>query len=224
MLKRSLKIKVVRVAPWVVLVLGLFVTASAWHARRYEKKLLVQAAFEREVQNAQGTLVKRIRSYETLLGLAEPVLDPAERSSTKMADGSLLTDLLEKEYPAVAALGWVIGQGEAQHTGTGDGGYRFQGIPLFAGCPQQTFELPATTVVAEALSRASESERVASSGKLVVDCGTGRLDFLLFVQAADTDGGRESWIGALVRPAPLLTSPWNPDEVPLNFSVFGRSQ
>ena len=220
MSKRSLKIKVVRVAPWVVLVLGLFVTASAWHAQRYEKELLARAAFEREVQNAQGTLVKRIRSYEALLGLAEPVLDPLGRRSAKMADGSLLTDLLQSQYPAVAALGWIAGQGDTQRAGTGDVRYRFQSIPLVAGCSRQTFELPATTVVAEALSRASESERVASSGKLVVDCGIGRLDFLLFVQAADTDGGREGWIGALVRPAPLLTSPWNPEEGPLNFSVF----
>ena len=69
MTRQSLKIKVIQVAPWAVLVLGLFITASAWHARKYEKELLARAAFEREVQNAQGTLVKRIRSYETLLGL-----------------------------------------------------------------------------------------------------------------------------------------------------------
>ena len=220
MTKQSLKIKVLQIAPWAVLVLGLFITASAWHAMRYEKELLAQAAFEREVQNAQDTLVKRIRSYETLLGLAETVLDPAGRRSTKTADGSLLTDLLQRQYPAVAALGWITGQSHAQRAGTGDVRYRFQGIPLLAGCPQQTFELPATTLVAEALSRASESERVASSNKLVVDCGTGPLDFLLFVQAAGTDGGREGWIGALVRPAPLLTSSWNPGEVALDFSVF----
>ena len=220
MTKQSVKLKVVQVAPWAVLVLGLFITASAWHAVRYEKELLAQAAFEREVQNAQGTLVKRIRSYETLLGLAETVLDPAGRRSTTMADGSLLTDLLERQYPAVAALGWITGQGDAQPAGRGDVRYRFQGIPLVAGCSRLTFELPATAQVADALSRAGESQRVASSDKLVVDCGTGPLDFLLFVQAADTDGGRQGWIGALVRPAPLLTSLWNPGEVPLDFSVF----
>ena len=220
MTKRSLKIKVLQIAPWAVLVLGLFITASAWHARNYEKELLARAAFEREVQNAQGRLVKRIRSYEALLGLAEPVLDSAQRSSTKMADVSLLTDLLQKQHPAVAALGWVTGQGVAQRTGTGDLGYRFEGIPSVAGCPQQTFELSATTKVADALSRASESERVASTEKLVVDCGSGPLDFLLFAQAVEAGAGREGWIGALVRPAPLLTTPWNPEEVPLNFSVF----
>ena len=93
MTRQYLKTKVLQIAPWVVLLLGLFITASAWHARKYEKELLARAAFEREVQNAQGRLVKRIRSYEALLGLAEPVLDAAQRSSTKMADGSLLTDL-----------------------------------------------------------------------------------------------------------------------------------
>ena len=220
MTKQSLKIKVVRVAPWGVLVLGLFITASAWHARRYEKELLARAAFEREVQNAQGILVNRIRSYETLLGLAETVLDPSGRRSAKTADGSLLTDLLSSQYPAVAALGWITKQGNAQRAGAGDVRYRFQGIPSVAGCSRQTFGLPATTQVADALSRAGESQRVASSDKLVVDCGTGPLDFLLFVQAAETAGGRKGWIGALVRPAPLLTSPWNPEEVPLNFSVF----
>ena len=120
----------------------------------------------------------------------------------------------------MAALGWITGQGVAQRTGTGDLGYRFEGIPSVAGCSRQTFELSATTRVADALSRAGESGRVASSEKLVVDCGSGPLDFLLFTQAVDADAGREGWIGALVRPAPLLTTPWNPEEVPLNFSVF----
>ena len=219
MTRQSLKIKVIQVAPWAVLVLGLFITASAWHARKYEKELLARAAFEREVQNAQGTLVKRIRSYETLLGLAEPALDPAGRRSAKTADGSLLTDLLSSQYPAVAALGWITKHGGPQRGSASDDRYLFRGIPSVAGCSRQTFELPASPVAA-ALSRASESQRVASSDKLIVDCGTGALDFLLFVQAANTNGGRESWIGALVRPAPLLTSPWNPEEVPLNFSVF----
>ena len=219
MTRQSLKIKVIQVAPWAVLVLGLFITASAWHARKYEKELLARAAFEREVQNAQGTLLKRIRSYETLLGLAEPALDPSGRRSAKTADGSLLTDLLESQYPAVAALGWITKHGGPQRGAASDSRYRFQGIPSVAGCSRRTFELPATQV-ADALSRADESQHVASSDKLVVDCGTGALDFLLFVQAAGTNGGPEGWIGALVRPAPLLTSPWNPEEVPLNFSVF----
>ena len=105
MTKQSLKIKVLQIAPSAVLVLGLFITASAWHAMRYEKELLAQAAFEREVQNAQDTLVKRIRSYETLLGLAETVLDPAGRRSTKTADGSLLTDLLQRQYPRSGCTG-----------------------------------------------------------------------------------------------------------------------
>ena len=54
MTRQYLKTKGLQIAPWVVLVLGLFITASAWHARNYEKELLARAAFEREVQNAQG--------------------------------------------------------------------------------------------------------------------------------------------------------------------------
>ena len=219
MTRQSLKIKVIQVAPWAVLVLGLFITASAWHARKYEKELLARAAFEREVQNAQGTLVKRIRSYETLLGLAETALGASGRRSARTADGSLLKDLLDSQYPAVAALGWITKYGGQRPGAASDDRYRFQSMPSVAGCSRRTFELPAIQV-ADALSRVGESERVASSDKLVLDCGTGSLDFLLFVQAADSGGGHERWIGALVRPAPLLTSPWNPEEVPLNFSVF----
>ncbi len=222
MTKRFLKIKVLQITPWAVLVLGLFITASAWHAARYEKELLARAAFEREVQNAQGRLVKRIRSYETLLGLAKTALHAPGRRASEMPDGSLLTDLLQTEYPAVAALGWITGQDEA--VGADDVRYRFRGIPSVAGCSRQTFDLTATSQVADTLSRAGESGRVASSEKLVIDCGTGPLDFLLFVQAVDTGGDREGWISSLVRPAPLLTAPWNPDEVPLTFSVFDNSR
>ena len=77
---------------------------------------MARAAFEREVQNAEGILVNRIRSYETLLTLAEAAIDPSGRRLTKAVDGSLLTDLLQRQYPAVAALGWITKQGEARAT------------------------------------------------------------------------------------------------------------
>ena len=47
---------------------------------------------------------------------------------------------------------------------------------------------------------------------------------MLFVQAVDTGGDRQGWISSLVRPVPLLTAPWNPDEVPLTCSVFDNSR
>ena len=98
--------------------------------------------------------MKRIRSYETLLGLAQTALHAPGRRASEMPDGSLLTDLLYTEYPAVAALGWITGQDEA--VGADDVRYRFRGIPSVAGCSRQTFDLTATSQVADTLSRAGE--------------------------------------------------------------------
>ena len=218
-------------APCGALALVFFLTSSAWHAVQYEKEALAHAAFDRDVNNAQFALAKRIHHYLDLLEVAEPLFNRTGRH-TDGASSAFITELLRTEYPAVAALGvleetawlrrdWLRGDNDAASpTSDGTGKpYRLRNLPEAPQSCGDSADLPLQSRVAELMALAAAENSTVVSSKLSMDCGSGLQDYVLLIRHSDGPSGSPSWHAALILPAQLLNSPWRNGEPELDYAV-----
>ena len=208
--------------PWVCLALVFFFTASAWHARRYENRMLARAAFDREVDGTHRALGERIALYSKFLELAAPLLE--DQGS---GEPTFLAELVGLQYPAIAAVGSIGRDGTAfanpSDADADAGVYRFRtASSTSAHCTTSDFLVPEGAFSPTALKPSAGG--AAASGKFALDCGAGEQDYLLLAQPARRDLGRnennERWTAALLLPAQLLSPPWSNGEYDLDYIVY----
>ena len=205
--------------PWVCLALVFFLTASAWHARRYENRMLARAAFDREVDGTHRALSERVARYSDFLKFAALLLEGPSSKEPK-----LLAELVGSQYPAIAAVGSIEPEGESlgNRSEAAAGGYRFRtAASTSAHCTASSFPVPEGAFSPTALQAAADTHGAAVSGKFALDCGAGEQDYLLLAQRSrDILRPNERRIATLLLPAQLLSPPWSNGEYELDYVVY----
>ncbi len=205
--------------PWVCLALVFFLTASAWHARRYENRMLARAAFDREVDGAQHALSERVARYGDFLQLAAPLLE-----KQRPTDHKFLANLVRSQYPAIAAVGTVgpALSNDGNPSKAEQETYRFRSAASTSThCVDSDFRLPEGPTLPTALKVATDTGRAAVSGKFAFDCGGGEQDYLMLAQQSHDQRGRPgTWTATLLLPAQLLSPPWTNGEYELDYAVY----
>ena len=205
--------------PWVCLALVFFLTASAWHARRYENRMLARAAFDREVDGTHRALSERVARYGDFLQLAAPLL---EGQSTR--EPKFLAELVRSQYPAIAAVGSIGRDGDnfRKPFEASEGVYRFRtAASTSTHCTTSDFLVPEGAFPPTALKSAADMDRAAVSGKFALDCGAGEQDYLLLAHRSPDDPRRnERWTATLLLPAQLLSPPSSNGEYELDYIVY----
>ena len=205
--------------PWVCLALVFFLTASAWHARRYEHRMLARTAFDRAVDGTHRALSERIARYSDFLKFAAPLLEDSNAKEPKF-----LAELVGSQYPAIAAVGSIEPDGErfGNRFEAAMWGYRFRTAASTSDhCTVSSFPVPDSAFSPTALEEAADTGEAAVSGKFALNCGAGEQDYLLLAQwSRDTLGPNQRQTATLLLPAQLLSPPWSNGEYELDYVVY----
>ncbi len=205
--------------PWVCLALVFFLTASAWHARRYENRMLARTAFDREVDGTHRALSERIARYSDFLKFAAPLLEDPNSKEPKF-----LAELVESQYPAIAAVGSIEQDGErvGNRSEAAAGGYRFRTAASTSNhCTASSFAVPDGAFSPTAFQAAADTDGAAVSGKFALNCGAGEQDYLLLAQRSrDKTRRNDRRTATLLLPAQLLSPPWSNGEYELDYVVY----